>query len=625
MKLDYQDIVKFLFLLLWPTSNLLSQEVYPWELQPMISCIDEVESIGSNHVCGKKNERSKVECSSITDELCDSLWNKNKGYLKVHDGEIRVGESKKSKMANYKLEDLRALVKSENSLPNDIKQQGKSILSELKKILLKERDSKDWYRSLSIVEFKWNNMLSDVAAQRAERKNKELKSISESDLTIEQRVLYKNELHEIKTEMLEAKYAKHPNWLRVKRVFSQAQKDLVTELNGMNISDQQKKVLISKLESVTLKLPYSDPRKLGVDESCSATEMNAMYFSNHNVFTVCAGYFNAFQSDSALYATVAHEISHSIDPLSVARTKYNQSKKEKSLKRLAGAKVPVFSCTEWETLVNEIKKTQPEPAEASIDMMQSLYDCLQPKNDLKDFDDKTLSSIAERLTGEEISNYAEAHGFLNLAQPVVSKDKKVIENEFFMRPDRLLARYNDFTNLNEEHRSVNPLEIFTQALSCVEETTVDGKFTYKNIKPELRSKLFNKAIQQTSMVIQARKENYFYHCGKNCSELQVEKFSKDSREDFSDWLSFKALGNFLKREKNLRNRREAAALATVDLCENPGPKSDAPDLAFEEKGFSLENHPDTRSRRLSAFNKKNTEIVDCEIGENTRGRVSCEY
>lgn len=90
-------------------------------------------------------------------------------------------------------------------------------------------------------------------------------------------------------------------------------------------------------------------------------------------------------------------------------------------------------------------------------------------------------------------------------------------------------------------------------------------------------------------------------------------------------MSNKALNRQLGRIKDLRDRREATALATVDLCERPGPKNDAPDLAASEKKYSLESHPDTRVRRISVFDKKNAEINQCEINQKDQGFGLCEF
>jgi hypothetical protein len=90
-------------------------------------------------------------------------------------------------------------------------------------------------------------------------------------------------------------------------------------------------------------------------------------------------------------------------------------------------------------------------------------------------------------------------------------------------------------------------------------------------------------------------------------------------------MSFRVTGKYLERIKDLRIRREAAALSTIGECNKPGPINDAPDLAEVEKKYSLEIHPDNRSRRLAIFNKKNIELTDCNPNITNTGSIACEF
>lgn len=160
-----------------------------------------------------------------------------------------------------------------------------------------------------------------------------------------------------------------------------------------------------------------------------------------------------------------------------------------------------------------------------------------------------------------------------------------------MRPDRLQASYNGNTFHKSRDEDADVLEIFTQSLSCAK-VEVDGKtIRYQEAPLAHRAKIFDNAMAETLALLEARKREWYSYCGQNCSAMSVERLSVDSSENFADWMSNKALNRQLGRIKDLRDRREATALATVDLSERPGPKNDAPDLAASEKKYSLENHP----------------------------------
>jgi hypothetical protein len=100
-------------------------------------------------------DAASPRCVDLTDGTCNKIWDpKNRGILEVSDGKISVGRSKKSEIKQMKLDDIGALLASEGRLPEDLKQKAKPVLAEFRKILIKERASKDWYRELSMVQHK---------------------------------------------------------------------------------------------------------------------------------------------------------------------------------------------------------------------------------------------------------------------------------------------------------------------------------------------------------------------------------------------------------------------------------------------------------------------------------------
>lgn len=605
-----------------------SREVYPWEVRGFEGSLRALQSMGQEAICTPPGEpQVRPQCAEITDDLCQTLWsNKNRGSMKVADGAIAAGQSSKSEMAASRIEDLQALIASESKLPPDLKAKAKPIFAELKTLLKKERDSKDWYRGISLALFKWETTVMDTASARTEAKHRPLKQIKQSDLSIEQKALYQSDLHHIQSEILEAKYKRHPNWKRVEKVFASAQQDMIAEIQNLNLPEAQKKLMLEKVKSVKLMLPYADPKKLAANASCGSTQMNAFYSPSHHAFTVCAGYFNSFQSESALYGTIAHEIAHAVDPLSNAEHQCRtESPVFQSLNRLVGASGPGMPCNEWEPIAAQVKASSIPETPRSFDSLQSLYDCLQPKKHLEAYSAEAVRKIAKRNARVELNSYASAHSLLTLAQPTVTKEGKETPNEFFMRPDRLQASYNGNTFHKSRNEDADVLEIFTQSLSCAK-VEVDGKtISYQEAPLAHRAKIFDNAMAETLALLEASKREWYSYCGQNCSEMSVERLSVDSSENFADWMSNKALNRQLGRIKDLRDRREATALATVDLCERPGPKNDAPDLAASEKKYSLESHPDTRVRRISVFDKKNAEINQCEINQKDQGFGLCEF
>jgi hypothetical protein len=589
----------------------------------MQGALDTVQ--GKAHSC-EPPPAVKPQCGQLTDDLCQALWSsKNQGRLKVSDGEILRGTSKNSKMSAARIEDFKALIDSEPQLPEDLRKKAKPILQDLKVKLAKEKDSKEWYKSVSSITERWNEAVGETAVARVEKADPALKLIPDEDLTVEQLALYRKESFNLKGQILEAKYAEHPNWRRIEGLFDQVKKDLVAEIQGLEIDDQQKQAMLKRIDSVKLSLPYPSPDQMDASDSCASTEVNAFYSAQVNSFSVCAGMFNSFQSESALYFVMAHEISHSVDPLHQAEEEmHKRSSFISGLNALVSSEGPRLTCDKWQGFLDQAQKIQPQSTPKKFDSMQSLYDCLQPKGELAKYDPAAIQSAAERLVNDQMDGYASDHFFLNLAQPSFYKAGKLNKNEFYMRPDRLGTKLNSGLFLSSQNRDANPMEIFTQALACVSQESGGKEVSYQDAPQGERAQLFKMALQDTQKILIAKNAEWFSYCGRNCRELASDHISVDSRENFSDWLGSRAMSRHLGRKKDLREAREASAVSTVLFCDEPSAVSDAPDLAAVEKKYSFENHPDHRVRRISVFNKKNASVVKCDIKEQEQGFGLCE-
>jgi hypothetical protein len=184
----------------------------------------------------------KLTCAQVSDDVCNALWSeKNNGAMTVFDGVIRQGLSKKSEMSRWKLEDLRALIDSEPRLPADLKPRAKRVLKSLANVLKNEKDNDEWYRSLGIATYYWDNLVTDIASARTKRKHPAIKSIKQSEQSLEQRTLFKADLIALQDEVISAKYAEHKNWKRVEKVFAQAKEDVIAALLELKLPQEKKR------------------------------------------------------------------------------------------------------------------------------------------------------------------------------------------------------------------------------------------------------------------------------------------------------------------------------------------------------------------------------------------------
>ena len=108
-------------------------------------------------------------------------------------------------------------------------------------------------------------------------------------------------------------------------ILPKVKKLIVSRLDKLSMSDKQRKLMIEKLESISFE--GTNCRELGDGESensgysavASLLVPNAFYDPMSNVFKICSGYLIQSTSEFDLVGTIAHELSHSIDPCTIAR------------------------------------------------------------------------------------------------------------------------------------------------------------------------------------------------------------------------------------------------------------------------------------------------------------------
>jgi hypothetical protein len=569
---------------------------------------------------------TSASCADIANKVCKDLWDqKHKGTLETRDGKISFGNSAHSETKQAVIEHLQALADSSSRLPADLKAKADPLLADLKKELARERDAKDWYRAISSLETRFQDLVGEVADQRVVNAHPELKNLKVADLTVEQKALYSKSFGGIYDEVLDAQYAKHPNWERVKKLFAEVKADLIAEVKTLPLSEAVKAEHLKTLEGVELTLPYISADKFGSKITCGSTEANAFYSATYRKFTVCAGFFNAIQSEKGLYHIIAHERSPSIDPVSYAgRKALETGSVAHQTQKLAGATKPVYPCGEWKKIHENARKARDKVTTLKVDPLPKLTKCLVPTDGLKPITFETLNPATDQISKSMLSDNATSSAFVLLAQPSSQKDGITIENPFYMRPDRYLAANDGNQFRPTEGRTANMVEIFVQNLSCAEIVMGGKPVAYAALPKGERAKAFEQAIRDTEDFNKALLNEQISFCGRSCSGLEEFGLSANPQENFADWLASRTLSRAAARKDSLEERRDSFAFAGVDFCEPPSAIANAPDLALVEKRFSMESHPDRGQRRLAVFNKRNAELAQCAIDDRQKGFGVCE-
>lgn len=626
-------ILSHLLLSFFLCSSVLAAELIPSQAIPNLNLFfKQVEQTGilNYEHCDTSppHSQNEISCIELAESACKKLWNQdNNGHLETELGVIQVGKSDRSELSYPQKMDLEAWVASESRLPKELRQNLSPILKDLGRMLERENKSPHWHQQLAAIVHQLKDTVNRSADQRVKQSLPELSDTQTSEPTTAQQGKHQGALLDFQNEILRAKYEEHPNWKRVERMFKQAKEDLLATIQDLDIPDPLRKKLKTKIDSVGLSLPYSDPRKLTAPGSCSTTEKNAFYSPVYNLFTVCAGLFNSLQTDPNLYIIIAHELSHSIDPETIILDEYKNSEIGRAVKDLTSSNKPAFSCEEWRKLSQKIFKLQDDLTEP-IHPYSKLNDCLAPLSEpLRPFTSANLHPITKRQTSNLMNKYAASNSFTLLSQQQINKNGRMVDNEFYLHPDRLESIATGGIYIPENSFYTAIPAIFVQSLLCQEEIINGNRVDFEHASGRTRQILFEQALIETRNSQQAIYESIFSRCGKECSGLVIEGLSRNAQERFADWMASQALPRYLNSESSLKKRREMLAIAITNLCfEQPSATSNAPDLLEIEQKYSLDSHPDQRLRSHSIFTPAVSKSVKCKvIDELKKGFGECTF
>ncbi len=559
-------------------------------------------------------EIQKKSCAHITDTFCKELKdNKNLGNMKVFDGQILSGKSSKSDFDLSILANDKALIDSVDRLPVDTKKHLSPAIEKLATLLMNESNNPMWYFNYTRVKMAITKAMEKVANERFDKTNS-TKTQNNENWTIPESISYQNETRKVFDEITYAKYKQHPNWLRVESTYVKAKELLLKNIETLDIPLIKRNELKEKITSVELTLPSLDPKLMGTKE-CASTEVNAYYWPLTNKFTVCAGFFNRYQSESALIFTIAHELAHSIDS---ERQVVDQWKKEApiqtKLNALVKSKNQTFSCTEWNSM-NEKLFIIPTEFNIVQTPFDNLYSCLRGEVKTNEINLSTVLSIVEQQVKKEMEALVKENAFSMLVEKNQNVENESMSKEVYYRPDIQLAAWRGY-NEDTQSRIAETTEIFMQSFYCALENNKLTPKEFEASSKELKSNIMNKALEQTTKIKVADRIQYYSYCGKNCSGLADSQLAVDISEKKADWLAVRAYPDYLKTLAP-ENREQASAMSTSLFCISG---LEGGEHSIEEKAF-YENY---RRRRISLYTPEISRILGCSVGVGEEGDSKCK-
>ena len=616
MKTKNKKII-LLFSVLWvwaissvPTSSaqdhplLQSLESLQRQIKPFSYLPSSEEEEGEN-----ATEEATPQCADLTDNFCHQLYAPpQEGNWQRGNSQFWLGKSEKSKITKISLINLQALLSAEKRLPIILQESLGPLLAELRSHLEREEDSRQWYRQLDDNLRRINYAVEDAAKEITHQQYPQLKGKSLGDLTTQERSIYTQNNQDLDNAIVEAKYQHSPNWQRVLRLAQQAKKHLIFQVKKLNLPPAYQQKMIERLTAVEIMLPYEDPRLLTNQEpNCSTTQINALYVRPYNRFTVCAGMFNGMQSEGQLYATIAHELAHSIDPSSMAEELSKDHPTFNIAHQLGKSSGKTFSCEQWEHLKTTALQ-KPATINAQVLPTSALQSCLVDKSELTPWNDQNINSALDFFVNKNFAPWASSLDFTRLATFTINNKGASHYNEFYLRPDLLKLKDDAHFPLNIQ--LLPPLGgIFVQALLCQQQG--NNFFRPQQMPREQREKIFAAALAETKEIYTAILAVKLSFCGDECAGLVSFNLAKQSHENFADFLAYRSVGSFLAERPQLAIRRQIVEEMGTIFCVAPGIEKESPALAAIESSYSKKAHGDNRQRRLAMFSPEIIQQIRC--------------
>ena len=580
----------------------------------------ETQEKTANEALGNNSDNSKEMCSDLFEKFCKDL---NSEEIKQN---LTVTSKKSNLVVNNGLTDkgfahessefINAKIKSKDKLPSDLKKHLDEVnyfeklkeFSNLDIRKLTKRKSIELNSKSSDLAELWNKAIDFTVIDRIAKKHPDYDT-SEDQHPLEMLRIQE----EMENEITTAIWNDHPNWKKVPEMFSDIQSTYIEYLKGLkNIPESIKQEWIKKISTIKLVLPNS-----GDLPGCDSTLKNAFYFTNKHEFTVCAGLFNNFEGFAGI---IAHELSHSLDPVTeIQNHKLNSElgKKLSSLQNEVCKKAPLDHCPrDWKDIQN--KESLGNLLNSLIEWKPSFpdfYQCLMNKENLIEdnlknnpLNSKQLQDSVD-LQSRKINELLADNNLMLLLtkHENIDDNGKSLPNPVFKNPCSKIFK-GSTTEVKDIESPQMQMTIFTSAYICADSKLSDADKIRQASSQTLE--IQNKIIQ-TSIPIGGKFSG---------NELMNSmNYAENIQERFADNLGNAVYAKFLKKS-GLSNEdiRKSFFVGSAFFCDKPSLASKYPEEAEAQKKSSIEPHSEGNKRRLELMGEPIREVLGCKKDENVK-------
>jgi hypothetical protein len=543
-------------------------------------------------------------CKTMMDDYCSHLYSPEASGNLIIDRrrpiQILRGETSNHLRQVY-VKYAQAKIKNRNKLPADFvdRLNHGSYFDKLESFIHRAPISKmtigdrlHTERLESELAFIWDSALDQTIVLRMSHKYPGYHQIPERQLPIEYSIEEKRVRRALISEISKILWREDVNWHRVEEEFRSLKVSFSDFIDRLDASESLRMSWKKKINSIELVLPGALPAI--ADEECSTTNVNAFYYKNRNIITVCAGDFNS----EDIVLTLAHEMSHALgidrDFIQfMAQTDLNQ--KIYSLRQNLCGNAEQLNCESWGKFkssmddgLKELTNFEPEFPEFNR--------CLKKNSAYRSMSSADAQRIASSIVTNRISNLASANVFLRIIEKQVPlRSGRLQNNPNYMNP---CAYYLWSSNKETIDDELNTLLFFTAEYQCSEGPKNDRLKASIEVAKKMSIDVVKAVVKQ---------EGEF----SGRPEVISEGLGSPPFERFADVVGSYAFAEYLKRFREVTERRTKFLASSSWLCAEPSLETHFPELSKIEQQYSMEPHAQKDLRKMEILTPPVREVLSC--------------
>ena len=444
------------------------------------------------------------------------------------------------------------------------------------------------------VDYLWSLAIKDTLIMRISKKFPAYPTYSEDVVPPEITHYERGERRILLSEISHAIWKDHPNWTKVTSSFEKLRAHFVTTIAGLSIPESVKNEWTKRIQTLALVLPGSMPEI--ADQDCTSTTINAYYYTNLNVITVCAGDFNS----EDILLTLAHEMSHSLDIDRSLHLFFQGSAFSKNLGEvnalLCQAPQAQFSCDAWKHFKDKVSDTLPELGEFKPDLPK-LDQCLK-RETTRELDPTSIERFAKLAIKERIRSLADEEAFLRITQEKLPlRNRKKAINPSHLNPCHYLQAKWETESLDSD---LSFLTAFTAEYQCSSEKD-----------PSERLK---KSIIYTQSLFTDVMKNIITSEGEFSDRraLVDENYSSSPVERFADLLGSYVVADTIKTDPSIWDRRTRFFASNSWQCSGPSLSTAFPKETLIMRQYLQDSHTDGDERKKELLSAPIRNVLSCD-------------